>query len=630
MKRRLAESQDTVLGMDRPISRRDFLQGMAAGLAVAAAPGCRSAASPAARPGPVSGARPPRPASGRLAGQDDAAMELGHVLRGGADPDPSADDTGEEVDLVVVGAGIAGLATAYLYDRERGGRARVLLLDVGGEPGGHARRNTFDLGGQTLVAHGGTYALEEVEEASAPAQALLGDVGVDLERLRGYRDERVYPGLGLSRAVFFDPRHYPGIQPTWVDCFYDTRYEDFFARAPIPEPARRELVALYTSRRRYLPRGADLERALAGMSWERFIREVMGLGDEAVRFADLYAADLVGLGCDAVTALKGFWYGPGFFGMGGTGFRERDGIIQYAYDASFRYPDGNHTVARHFLKKLVPDAIAGEDSMEGVFNGRFHTERLDRPGQQIRLRLRSAAVRVIEGGRAGYPVAVNYQQADGRVRRVHARGAVVAAWGMVAKHIVPAMGEAQRAALAGYKYCACLYINVVLRHWRPIADVGAFSMQMPGGYCTWMEVADPLSVGPYRPRYHPDSPTVLSMYKYIYSRGLPPAEQMRRARRELEGKTFADHEREIRAELLHMFGRSGFDPRDDILAITVNRWGHAYNFFPPTPGKQPPYERGRQAVGRISFAGADAGGIPWTMAALDQADRAAREQLRLG
>jgi spermidine dehydrogenase len=201
---------------------------------------------------------------------------------------------------------------------------------------------------------------------------------------------------------------------------------------------------------------------------------------------------------------------------------------------------------------------------------------------------------------------------------------------MVARHIVPGLAEAQRQAMAEYHYCACLYINVVLRQWRPIADVGAFSMQLPGGYCTWMEVADPLAVGPYRPRYHPDSPTVLSMYKYLYTRGLPPVEQMRRARRELEHRSFADHEREIRAELLHMFGRHGFDPREDILAITVNRWGHAYNFFAPTQGAPEPYERGRQAVGRISFAGADAGGIPWTMAALEQADRAAREQLRLG
>ncbi|HTE56222.1 MAG TPA: FAD-dependent oxidoreductase [Kofleriaceae bacterium] len=610
--------------MDRPIGRRDFLQGMAAGLAVAALPGCTHAGGPS----PAPALR--RPGYG-LRGQNMASMDLGHIVRSGSDSDaPGTEDTGEEYDLVVVGAGIAGLATAYVYDRERGGRSRILVLDNNDEFGGHARRNTFEVDGQTLIAHGGTYALEEVEEAPPAAQALLSDVGVDVARLRAYRDERIYPQLGLSRAIFFDPRHYPGIEPTWVDKFYDTRYEAFFAKAPIPEAARRELVKLYTTRRNYLPGVADKEGALAGMSWEHFIREVMGLGDQALRFADLYAADLVGLGCDAISALKGFWYGPGFFGMGGTGFREKDGIIQYAYDASYRYPDGNHTVARHFLKKLLPGSIEGEDTMEGVFNGQIRTDRFDLADNQKRLRLRAAAVRVAhEGPSHATAVTVDYVQPDGRTRRVRARGAVVAAWGMVAKRIVPELGAAQLEALEQYHYCACLYINVVLRHWRPIAEIGAFSMQLPGGYCTWMEIADPLSVGSYRPSYGPDNPTVLSMYKYLYTRGLPPVEQMRKARREIEHKTFAEHEREIRSELRLLFGPWGFDPAKDILAITVNRWGHAYNFFPPTADHAAPYELGRQALGRISFAGADAGGIPWTMAALDQGNRAALEQLRL-
>ena len=612
--------------MDRPITRRDFLQGLAVGLAAAAAPGCMrdSASEPPSE-------RPEATGSG-LRGQDMRSMELGHLVRdqrGARFPD--GEQTGEEYDLVVIGAGIAGLSSAYVYDRERGGKARILILDNNDEFGGHARRNTFVIDGRTLIAHGGTYALEEVEDAPLPAQDMLRSVGVDLGRLKSFRDERLFEKLGLSRAIFFDPRQHPGIRPTWLNRFYDISYEEFFARAPIAEEARRELVELYTTRKNYLAGVADRAAVLAGMSWERFIRDVMGLGDHALRYADLYAADLVGLGCDAVSAEKGFEYGPGFFGMGGPGFRDKGGIIQYAYDPSYRYPDGNHTVARHFLKKLMPDAIVGEDTMEGVFNGRVRRDRFDRPESRKRLRLRSAAVCVEHVGprddAAG--VTVDYMEENGRIRRVRARGAVVAAWGMMAKHIVPELGKEQRAALAEYRYCACLYINVLLRNWRPIAEVGAYSMQLPGGYCTWMEVADPLAVGDYRPVYHPDRPTVLSMYKYLYTRGLPPTEQMQRARRAIQNKPFAQHEREIRSELQLMFGPWGFDAKADILAITINRWGHAYNFFAPDPGHTSPYERGRARLGRISFAGADAGGIPWTLAAMDEAHRAAHEQLAL-
>jgi hypothetical protein len=42
-----------------------------------------------------------------------------------------------------------------------------------------------------------------------------------------------------------------------------------------------------------------------------------------------------------------------------------------------------------------------------------------------------------------------------------------------------------------------------------------------------------------------------------------------------------------------------------------------------------PHAEGRAPFGRISFAGADAAGNPWTQAAFVQAHRAATEQLEL-
>jgi spermidine dehydrogenase len=138
-------------------------------------------------------------------------------------------------------------------------------------------------------------------------------------------------------------------------------------------------------------------------------------------------------------------------------------------------------------------------------------------------------------------------------------------------------------------------------------------------------------VGRYRPDYHPDKPTVLSMYKYLHKPGLPLDEQLKSTRLELEKKPFEDYEREIRSELQHLWGRHGFDAARDILGITINRWGHGYNFFyAPRPDGSPtvpPYVRGRQRHGPISFAGADAGGIPLTQQAILQGWRAAMEQL---
>ncbi len=592
--------------MDRAITRRDFLQGMAVAVG---APRFRLGASPG------------------LAGQTPGAMALGHRVRDGELPKEVA-DTGETYDLVVVGAGIAGLASAFLYYQEAPGDPSILLLDNHDEFGGHARRNVMEYGGQKLIAPGGTFALEDVEDSPEEALEFFRRIGLDPARLVEYRDLKFRERFGLSPAVVFDSRVFEGARTTWVKAWNEIPYEAFFSRAPLSEAARKDLVELYTTRKNYLPGAKELEAELHSMSWERFVREKMGLGDDAVRFVDLYATDLIGLGCDAASALEGYAIGPGFFGMGGEGFYEEGGMLKYAYRPVNRYPDGNHTVARQLLKGILPDALTGEKTMEGVFNAEPRNEELDRSANRVRLRLSSMVTKIRQEGET---VGVEYVQGDGEARRVRGRHVIMTGWGSVAKHVVSDLPEAQRRALEEYRYTSALYINVLLKHWRPIADIGAFEMYWPSGYCTWMHVSDPLSVGDYRPEYHPDKPTILSMYKYVHQRGLEPREQMELGRYEMERKTFEDYEREIRTELNHVLGANGFDAARDIAGITVNRWGHGYNYF-KEPGSRetlenPPYRTGRQKLGRISFAGADAGGTPWTQAALVQAWRAVQEQL---
>lgn len=626
--------EDLFLGMDRPITRRDFLGGIALGLAGLAS-GCSTKGE---RRSPNSGetgaSTPPYEITG-LRGQDPATMKLGHRLRDGEFLKlPShVTDTGEEYDLIVIGAGLAGLAAAYVYHREKKGRCRILILESHDDFGGHARRNTFHYQGITLIAQGGTFALEEPEHSPPEAVEILGELGIDPEEMERFRDQGFRKRFGLSSGVFFDPRIYPGISPTWVTRFYDIPYEKFFSRAPIPEASRKELVQFYTTRRDYLPGVPEKKKALAEMSWERFIREKMGLGDDAVRFANLYATDLIGLGCDGVSALAGYEVGPGFAGMGGPGFYEANGILRYAYEPTARFPDGNHTIARRLLKALIPEAVPGPASMDGVFNSHVSYSALDAPDSSIRLRLRSMAIQVRHQGPSlkSSSVLVHYLQPDGRVFRVRGKSAVMAGWGMAAKHIIPELPSEQKQALDQYHYTSALYINVLLRHWRPIAHLGMYEMYLPGGFCTWMNISDPLTLGTYRPEYHPDRPTILSIYKYIYKPGLDPVQQMITGRREMQETPFEAYEREIRQEMYHLFGPWGFKPASDILAITINRWGHGYNFF-KLPGAfyekgKAPYEKGRVKLGHISFAGADAGGSPWTQLALQQGRRAALEQL---
>ena len=90
----------------------------------------------------------------------------------------------------------------------------------------------------------------------------------------------------------------------------------------------------------------------------------------------------------------------------------------------------------------------------------------------------------------------------------------------------------------------------------------------------------------------------------------------------------------IREQLAAILGPGGFDPANDILAITVNRWPHGYAYEynslydPDWPEDQQPCVIGRQPFGRISIANSDAEAFAYTNAAIDQAYRAVGEVSR--
>ena len=113
--------------------------------------------------------------------------------------------------------------------------------------------------------------------------------------------------------------------------------------------------------------------------------------------------------------------------------------------------------------------------------------------------------------------------------------------------------------------------------------------------------------------------------------GLPSREQHRAGRAELLATPFETFERNLRDQLGRMIGPGGFDPANDITAITVNRWSHGYSYEysslwdEPWAEDQQPCVVGRQRFGRITIANADAGAYAYTDSAIDQAWRAVNE-----
>src|SRR3982074_3382601 len=115
------------LGMHCPITRRDFLNGVAigAGGLIAADPMLAALLHEERNPETAADYYPP--ALTGMRGNHDGTFTYAHQLRDGKrwDSAGGAANTGETYDLVVVGGGISGLAAAYFYRKRAGTRARI-------------------------------------------------------------------------------------------------------------------------------------------------------------------------------------------------------------------------------------------------------------------------------------------------------------------------------------------------------------------------------------------------------------------------------------------------------------------------------------------------------------------------
>src|SRR5260370_1326628 len=160
------EKKDRDLGMDREITRRDFLNGVAIGVGgTLMGRGIRTETllEAAAFDEFASEKAPDYYPPGRMGmrGNHDGTFTFAHRLRDGEGADSFGDavNTGEIYDLVVVGGGISGLAAAYFFRKSAGKNARILVLDNHDDFGGHAKRNEFRAGSRVGLRYGGAQGL---------------------------------------------------------------------------------------------------------------------------------------------------------------------------------------------------------------------------------------------------------------------------------------------------------------------------------------------------------------------------------------------------------------------------------------------------------------------------------------
>ena len=644
----MSDLTDRELGMGRRITRRDFLNGVAvtAGATLLSrklfADDTDQCVLTPIEAEKVSPYYPP--ALTGLRGSHPGASDAAHCLRDQTffETFPTAQDTGETYDLIVVGGGISGLSAAHFYRKQAGPNARILILENHDDFGGHAKRNEFRIGKRTLIGYGGTYSIESPAPYSAVAKALIEELGIEVSSFPKYLDRDLYRSLGRVPKIFFDkqsfgvdrlvddPCPFPGGETYDLAVPAADAWTRFMNDAPIAEPARQDVRRLCTENKDYYPTldRKQKEDRLARISYAHFLSEVMGMHPDVLRLYQTLPQPLFGYGIDAVPALDAWDAGyPGFSGTLGDSEGLHNERVYF-----FHFPDGNASIARLLVRQLIPQAIPGTSAMD-VVSSRADYSKLDQKDSGVRIRLNSTAVRLKHVGDPvrATEVEIAYER-DGKVFTTRAKHCVLACWNMMIPYLCEELPAEQKAALASAIKVPLLYTNVLLRNGKAFQKLGVNAIYAPNGYHTLVDMDLPVSVGGYRCPQTPDEPMIVHMSKSPCQAGLPAREQHRMGRYELFTTTFETMEHKIREQLARMLGPGGFDPARDIAAITVNRWPHGYAYDYNSlfdtfvlEGGETPCERARKPFGRITIANSDAGAQAFTNVAIDQAWRAVGE-----
>lgn len=584
-----------------------------------------------------------------MRGSHKGSFEVAHALAWQGKKPAQYHPLNEHYDLVVVGAGISGLASAWFYQKKMGPNARILILDNHDDFGGHAKRNEFHYEGAMVLSLGGAQNIDGLSAYSNEAAGLFADIGITTDMAEELENNTPdnYALAGKSNAktaiALPGPNGHVMQVGNWFALMNGGEgYEAAVRKLPLPRAEQDKLIVYFSGEHDFLAELSLSEMLdyLNSTPYNLFLTERVGLAKETLPILDNLLRILQGLTGWNLTVLEAFSNGaPGIRAIGWLG--DKLGALALKFSDSLgetqMFPDGNASIARLLVQNLVPGVAPTMKGAEDVAIARFNYEALDQDQgkQPNRIRLNSTVVAVREV--QSKQVQVDYVQ-QGKALSITADHCVLACYNGLIPHLCPQLPKPQKEALKYGVKTPHVYANVLLNSGLAFEKLGATMVQCPQDSFQIVSVAPTMTNGGYQPPPGPGDAMAVFMMgdpTPVPTGKVLGRDMLRMGRHKIYATSFDSYEQQIRNQLQALLGPYGFNHATDIQAITVNRISHGYAYEyralddPEWPEGEAPHEIARKQFGNISIANSDSEARAYMDAAIDAAWRAVEEQVSL-